>query len=190
MANPKYAASDKPVPVAELVATLSDGTKVKRRIPRMRACNEKDEKGKLCAGHLKRWYHFGDEVAMIVEACSDTNVTPKPPWKERKEAYLAHLRAPDTPDSVLRVSLADKLHNARTILSDYRTFGDDLWERFNTRSADDQLWYYGELAQIFSARMPGPLSSELSRVITELAQLIAVGFVNAPQREAVNPAPE
>ena len=62
MANPKYAVSDKPVPVSELVATLSDGTKVKRRVPRMRACNEKDEKGKLCAGHLKRWYFFGDEV--------------------------------------------------------------------------------------------------------------------------------
>ena len=62
MANPKYAVSDKPVPVSELVATLSDGTKVKRRVPRMRACNEKNEKGKLCAGHLKRWYFFGDEV--------------------------------------------------------------------------------------------------------------------------------
>ncbi len=62
MANPKYAASDTPAPVAELVDTLSDGTKVKRRIPRMRACNEKDEKGKLCAGHLKRWYFFGEEV--------------------------------------------------------------------------------------------------------------------------------
>jgi hypothetical protein len=62
MANPKYSVSDKPVPVAELVTTLSDGTKVKRRVPRMRACNEKDEKGKLCAGHLKRWYFFGDEV--------------------------------------------------------------------------------------------------------------------------------
>src|SRR5207248_9648619 len=62
MANPKYAVSDKPVPVSELVATLSDGTKVKRRIPRMRACNEKDEKGKMCAGHLKRWFFFGDEV--------------------------------------------------------------------------------------------------------------------------------
>jgi hypothetical protein len=62
MANPKYAVSDRPVPVSELVATLSDGTKVKRRVPRMRACNEKDAKGKLCAGHLKRWYFFGDEV--------------------------------------------------------------------------------------------------------------------------------
>ena len=62
MANPKYAASGGPVPVAELVGTLSDGTKVKRRLPRMPARGEKDEKGKLCAGHLKRWYFFGDEV--------------------------------------------------------------------------------------------------------------------------------
>ncbi len=62
MANPKYAESERPVPVAELVATLPDGTKVKRRFPRMRACNEKDAKGKLCAGHLKRWYFFSDEI--------------------------------------------------------------------------------------------------------------------------------
>ncbi|MFB3827824.1 MAG: hypothetical protein ACE15B_13715 [Bryobacteraceae bacterium] len=47
---------------SELVTTLSGGTKVKRRFPRMRSCDEKDEKGKLCAGHLKRWYFFGDEV--------------------------------------------------------------------------------------------------------------------------------
>jgi hypothetical protein len=62
MANPKYNVSDRPVPVSELVDTLGDGTKVKRRVPRMRACNEKDAKGKLCAGHLKRWYFFGEEV--------------------------------------------------------------------------------------------------------------------------------
>ena len=62
MANPKYTATDRVMAVAELVDTLSDGTKVKRRAPRMRACNEKDEKEKLCAGHLKRWYFFGDEV--------------------------------------------------------------------------------------------------------------------------------
>ncbi len=63
MANPTYKPAEGPVPVAELVDTLSDGTKVKRRIPRMRACDEKDGKGKLCAGHLKRWYFFGEEVA-------------------------------------------------------------------------------------------------------------------------------
>jgi hypothetical protein len=48
--------------MSELVDTLGDGTKVKRRIPRMRACDEKDAKGKLCAGHLKRWYAPGEEV--------------------------------------------------------------------------------------------------------------------------------
>jgi hypothetical protein len=62
MANPKYAATDRPVPEAKLLHTLSDGIKVKQRVPRMRACNERDEKGKLCAGHLKRWYFYGDEV--------------------------------------------------------------------------------------------------------------------------------
>ncbi|MCW5983333.1 MAG: hypothetical protein KIT09_34900 [Bryobacteraceae bacterium] len=50
------------VPDENLVATLSDGVKVKVRIPRQRACNEKDAKGEICAGHLKRWYFFGDEV--------------------------------------------------------------------------------------------------------------------------------
>jgi hypothetical protein len=62
MANPKYAASDKGLLPAQLVETLADGTKIKRRALRMRACDEKDAKGKLCAGHLKRWYFFGDEV--------------------------------------------------------------------------------------------------------------------------------
>lgn len=62
MSSAKYPLPDNPPPVTELVATLSDGAKVKRRVLRMRACNEKNEKGKLCAGHLKRWYGFGAEV--------------------------------------------------------------------------------------------------------------------------------
>ena len=49
-------------PVSELLATLSNGQKVKQRTRRMRACNERDEKGRLCTGHLKRWFGFGDEV--------------------------------------------------------------------------------------------------------------------------------
>jgi len=62
MATPKYAEAKREIVESKQVATLTDGTKVKERAPRMRACNEKDEKGKLCAGHLKRWYFFGDEV--------------------------------------------------------------------------------------------------------------------------------
>lgn len=62
MSAPHSPASDTPAPAAELVDTLSDGTKVKIRLLRMRACGEKDEKGKLCAGHLKRWFFYGSEV--------------------------------------------------------------------------------------------------------------------------------
>lgn len=122
---------------------------------------------------------FGDEVAMIVEACSDTDVIPKPPWRERKETYLAHLEDQETPTSVLRVSLADKLHNARAILSDYRRVGDDLWLRFNTKSGEDQVWYYRSLADIFLSRLPGALSRELDHVVSELEWLVATGFDGA-----------
>jgi hypothetical protein len=62
MANPKYAVATREIPQAVDIGELSDGTKVRRRAPRMRACSLKDEKGKLCAGHLKRWFFFGDEV--------------------------------------------------------------------------------------------------------------------------------
>lgn len=55
-------APEAPAPDPLFVTTLGDGTKVKRRMLRMRACNEKNEKGKLCAGHLKRWFGFGEEV--------------------------------------------------------------------------------------------------------------------------------
>ncbi|MDX2153996.1 MAG: hypothetical protein SFV54_24865 [Bryobacteraceae bacterium] len=60
MASPEVTPS---APQCELVATLDNGTKVKRRLLKMRACNEKDEKGKVCAGHLKRWYYFGEDIA-------------------------------------------------------------------------------------------------------------------------------
>jgi hypothetical protein len=62
VSDPDYISPTQPVPKPEVLATLSDGTKVKERIPRMRACDERNEKGKICAGHLKRWYLFGEEV--------------------------------------------------------------------------------------------------------------------------------
>jgi (p)ppGpp synthase/HD superfamily hydrolase len=112
---------------------------------------------------------FGDYVAQIVRACSDATTHPKPPWRERKEGYLAHLET--APPEVLRVSLADKLHNARAILYDLRAVGDLLWARFTAASAADQLWYYRSLAEIFSRRKPGPLADELQRVVAEIEAL-------------------
>jgi (p)ppGpp synthase/HD superfamily hydrolase len=111
---------------------------------------------------------FGDRVAGIVERCSDTLDDPKPPWRERKEAYLAHLE--EAPDEVLRVSLADKLHNARAILSDYREVGEGLWSRFNG-TREESLWYYRSLVEIFVRRYSGPLAEELETTVSEIEAL-------------------
>lgn len=82
---------------------------------------------------------FGDRVTNIVRECSDTEEYPKPPWRERKDAYLRHLRLQHA-DAVL-VSLADKLHNTRSTLRDLRFTGPGVWDRFNA-GRDEQLWYY------------------------------------------------
>jgi (p)ppGpp synthase/HD superfamily hydrolase len=111
---------------------------------------------------------FGKPVADIVRACSDTDVEPKPPWRARKEAYIAHVRA--APASVRLVSASDKLHNARAILSDYRTHGEALWSRFSG-GRDGTLWYYRGLVEAFSAHGRTPLIDELDRVVSELEQL-------------------
>lgn len=108
---------------------------------------------------------FGPRVAAIVEACSDTQEKPKPPALERKKRYLAHLVEAD--DDVLLVSLADKVHNARTVLLDLRTEGPRVFDRFNL-GVEGTLWYYNELAIIFQQRRPGPLAVELSRVVADL----------------------
>jgi (p)ppGpp synthase/HD superfamily hydrolase len=113
---------------------------------------------------------FGDDVADIVESCSDSFGDPKPPWRERKRAYLEHLE--EASDSALRVSLADKLHNARTIVVDYRDLGEALWERFNA-DRDQVLAYYRALAAIFSRRTPGALATELAVTVGELDSLVA-----------------
>jgi (p)ppGpp synthase/HD superfamily hydrolase len=97
---------------------------------------------------------FGSEVADIVAACTDADVIPKPPWKERKLAYISHLK--DAPESVLIVSMADKYHNANAILADYREIGDELWNRFNG-GREGTLWYYEELAKVITARASGRL---------------------------------
>jgi len=110
---------------------------------------------------------FGPTVANIVRDCSDSEEADKPPWRERKEAYLAAL-AHHSPDSVL-VSNADKLHNARSILSDYYRHGEELWSRFNQDG--DPLWYYRSLADKYS-ELGSPLADELGRVVAELEELV------------------
>ena len=113
---------------------------------------------------------FGQQVADIVEECSDTVITPKPPWRERKEAYIAHLGAAS--DSALRVSMADKLDNARAILRDLRRYGPTVWQRFNESDPHQHLWYYRSLLEVYRRRSESWLVDELARVIDTLADEI------------------
>ena len=111
---------------------------------------------------------FGGEVAEIVGECSDTFETPKPPWRERKENYVNHL--PEASDSALLVSLADKLHNARAILRDYREVGDRLWQRFSVQDPQLHLWYYRSLLDVYAQRVDNWMVDELREVIDKLEQ--------------------
>ncbi|KUI25630.1 phosphohydrolase [Mycobacterium sp. IS-1742] len=113
---------------------------------------------------------FGAEVADIVEECSDTMVTPKPPWRQRKEDYIADLGKAS--DSAVLVSLADKLDNARAILRDLRRLGPPLWERFSTADPQDHLWYYRSLLDVYRRRSESWLVDELARVVQDLGEEI------------------
>lgn len=114
---------------------------------------------------------FGDAVAEIVAACTDSHETPKPDWRPRKEAYLASLAG--KPPHILRVVSADKLHNARSILTDLRSEGPALWARFTGKQAGS-LWYYRALhSALAAATGGGRLVDELGRVVTEIEHLVA-----------------
>jgi GTP pyrophosphokinase len=112
---------------------------------------------------------FGENVLEIVEGLTDTDQTPKPPWRARKEAYIAHLSAASS--AVLLVSLADKIHNAQSIVRDVRNDGEDVWNRF-TGGKEGSLWYYRALVQAFRARGQFPrLVEELNRVVSEMERI-------------------
>ncbi len=115
---------------------------------------------------------FGERVARIVAECTDSYETPKRPWKERKTEYLAHLEHA-SPEG-LRVSLADKLHNARAILQDHAEVGDELWARF-AGQRDGTLWYYRSLADAYVRLQPGPSARELERVVAALEDVTRHG---------------
>jgi len=109
---------------------------------------------------------LGARVYRVVEGCSDRAEDPDAPrdassWDERKTRYLEHLADPSVAESVLRISVADKLHNARTILSGLRENGAALWDRFNAGEAR-QLWYYRSLVDVLTRRYPRPITRELA----------------------------
>jgi len=120
---------------------------------------------------------FGEQVTAIVDGCTDSEIIPKPPWRQRKERYIAHISSADT--SVLLVSVADKLYNAQSILKDYRLVGEDIWERFQGKKAGT-LWYYRSLVTAFKQ---AEVNESIKSLVAELAQVVSAIEILAQDRE-------
>jgi len=112
---------------------------------------------------------YGHVVADIVDECTDSYGDPKPPWRRRKEAYIASLDSAS--EGALLVSLADKLDNTRSMIRGYRIRGAEQWSRTG-KTAEDVHWYYGTLARRFCELHPGPLADELTRTVAELDRVL------------------
>jgi len=113
---------------------------------------------------------FGQAVLAIVEGCTDSEGSPKPPWRQRKQAYLKHLAGSSR--SVLLVAVCDKLYNALSILMDYQTSGEAVWRCFSG-GREGTLWYYRQLLEVFGATggaPAGPLA-ELARAVAGMEAL-------------------
>ena len=123
-----------------------------------------------------KWLHLSvkqeNAIDSLVTGKTDAEVIPKPPWQERKKAYIQHL-AEASPDTLL-VSCCDKLHNSRAIVADLRELGDELWSRFKG-GKDGTLWYYRALVDAFRVhRAPPALLAELDRTVTEMEESAAI----------------
>lgn len=116
---------------------------------------------------------FGPAVAAIVDACTDTDETPKPPWRPRKEMFIASIAA--MPGSARLVVAADKLHNTRSLIEEYGRFGDALWERFRG-GREGTLWYYRMVAHALSVNWQNPILDVLNNEVRRLHTLAGESF--------------
>jgi GTP pyrophosphokinase len=125
-----------------------------------------DQGGAIARAEILR--QFGPRVTEIVDGCTDTDESPKPAWLPRKELYIRHVA--EASASVRLVSACDKLHNARSLVMDYRIMGEDLWSRFTGRR-DGTLWYYRSMVDALRSAGSSPVVEELERVVRELESL-------------------
>jgi len=119
--------------------------------------------------------HFGSRVAGIVESCSDSleeDPKKKAPWRERKQHYIDRLAADDDV-SVYLISAADKLHNARSMLDDYRVVGEGLWSRFSRDGGRDRIiWNYRQLISVYSGEPGDPRRASIVRRLTDVVDAL------------------
>jgi (p)ppGpp synthase/HD superfamily hydrolase len=116
-------------------------------------------------------HRFGWRVGRVVEGCSDCQSKPKPPWEQRKRAFLDRLRTESA--DVKLVAAADKLHNANTLLRDAQHMGDDLWRRFNAPK-DKQCWYLRSCVVALKDGWWNDILTALDETVTGLETLCSV----------------
>jgi len=136
-----------------IAALLHDAVEDQGGMPRLREIRRK----------------FGKRVAHMVDGCTDSYTEPKPPWMERKRAYVQ--RVSSEAEEVRLVSAADKLSNTREVLHDFRVYGESVFQRFSGNK-EGTLWYYRALVDAFRKAGSNPLVEELDRVVTTLESLI------------------
>lgn len=150
--------------VASLV--LEDGGSEDEAIAALLHDAIEDQGGAATRQEIRR--QFGDTITAWVDACTDSETTPKPPWRERKEKLLAQSRTASP--AVRRILTADKLHNVRSVIADYRRLGDEIWSRFTT-GKEGTLWYYRAMVDALSTAGPNALVEQLDQHVCELERL-------------------
>ncbi|MEA3365599.1 MAG: HD domain-containing protein [Candidatus Hydrogenedentes bacterium] len=129
-----------------------------------------DQGGEETLGAIEK--HFGKEIAAYVRACSDCTSFPKPPWRARKEAFIAKI--PEMPEEAKLIVAADKLHNVRSMLRDHRQHGENLWKRFKG-GRTGTLWYHASVAKTLAKTWKHPILDELQEAVEELLSVAESG---------------
>jgi (p)ppGpp synthase/HD superfamily hydrolase len=128
-----------------------------------------DQGGVPMAEEIRR--RFGDRVAELVLHCTDSTSTDpatKPPWEERKTAYLARL-ASAGPEAAL-ITAADKIHNLTATIRDVRAHGLAALDRF--ARPDRLVWYYASVAAAIAQHEGRVPLNELREAAATLEALV------------------
>ena len=126
---------------------------------------------------------FGPDVLRIVQGCSDTDEEDKPPWPERKKAYIDALDSHR--DDTLLVVLADKFHNCQAMVADLEAAKVDgvtpeqFFDRFNS-TLEGTLWYYHRIHKKLAKReIGGALLGRFNAKIDEFVEIVGVDRATA-----------
>ena len=107
----------------------------------------------------------GADVLHMVEALSEMKGIE---WRERKAVYVKNVLAAN--EHVWAISVADKIHNAESLIAFYQEVGKEAWQVFNKGKAD-KVWFEELLLTELQAVWQHPLLDRYALLVSELAHL-------------------